>query len=126
LELDAGGHLESPNYPDDYQPNKECIWKLSVPQGYQVALKFQSFEVENHDNCVYDFVEVRDGHALDGPLVGIFCGYKIPPDIRYDCTFVCNNFKLTRIILAVQRRTNSWFDSSPMGRSKRLVSRRHS
>jgi tolkin protein len=39
------GHLESPNYPDDYQANKECIWKLTVPETYQVALKFESFEV---------------------------------------------------------------------------------
>ena len=39
------GQLESPNYPEDYQPNKECIWKITVPVGFQVALKFQSFEV---------------------------------------------------------------------------------
>jgi hypothetical protein len=39
------GQLESPNYPEDYQPNKECIWRVSVPPGFQVALKFQSFEV---------------------------------------------------------------------------------
>lgn len=30
--MDISGHLESPNYPDDYQPNKLCIWKLSVPE----------------------------------------------------------------------------------------------
>lgn len=32
IEVDISGHLESPNYPDDYQPNKLCIWKLSVPE----------------------------------------------------------------------------------------------
>ena len=42
------GQLESPNYPEDYQPNKECIWKITVPVGFQVALKFQSFEVGEH------------------------------------------------------------------------------
>lgn len=42
---DEVGHLESPNFPEDYQPNKECIWKLSVPEKFQIALKFQSFEV---------------------------------------------------------------------------------
>ena len=47
-ELDMeSGQLESPNYPEDYQPNKECIWRVSVPVGFQVALKFQSFEVRN-------------------------------------------------------------------------------
>ncbi|XP_076233982.1 tolloid-like protein 1 tolkin [Calliopsis andreniformis] len=82
VELEGTGHLESPNYPEEYQSSKECIWKLSVPQNYQVALKFQSFEIENHDNCVYDYVEVRDGHNPDSPLIGVYCGYKIPPDIK--------------------------------------------
>ena len=39
------GILSSPNYPDYYKANKECVWKISVPEGYSVALKFQSFEV---------------------------------------------------------------------------------
>ena len=39
------GQLTSPNYPDDYKPNKECIWKITVPDDYSVAVKFQSFEV---------------------------------------------------------------------------------
>ncbi|XP_050448327.1 tolloid-like protein 2 isoform X1 [Cataglyphis hispanica] len=82
VELDGIGHLESPNYPEEYQSSKECVWKLSVPNNYQVALKFQSFEIENHDNCVYDYVEVRDGHNNDSPLIGVYCGYKIPPDIK--------------------------------------------
>lgn len=82
IEVEDTGHLESPNYPDGYQSSKECVWKLSVPQNFQVALKFQSFEIENHDNCVYDYVEVRDGHNADSPLIGVYCGYKIPPDIK--------------------------------------------
>ncbi|KPJ02950.1 Tolloid-like protein 1 [Papilio xuthus] len=82
IEVDNNGHLESPNYPDDYQPNKLCIWRLSVPQDYQVALRFHSFEVENHDTCNYDKVKVRDGDSMDSPLIGMFCGHKIPPDIR--------------------------------------------
>ncbi|XP_058808349.1 protein tolkin-like [Phymastichus coffea] len=78
----AAGHLESPNYPEEYQSGKECVWRLSAPPGYQVALKFQSFEVESHDGCAYDFVEVRDGHAPEAALIGRFCGYKLPPDLR--------------------------------------------
>lgn len=41
------GQLTSPNYPDDYKSNKECIWKITVDKDYSVALKFQSFEVQN-------------------------------------------------------------------------------
>ncbi|KAK2718001.1 protein tolkin-like [Artemia franciscana] len=76
------GHLESPNYPDDYQPSKECVWKITVPADHTVALKFQSFEIENHDNCVYDYLEIRDGTEENSPLIGIFCGHKVPDDIK--------------------------------------------
>ncbi|KAK3090758.1 hypothetical protein FSP39_014380 [Pinctada imbricata] len=76
------GQLTSPNYPDDYKHNKECIWKITVEDQYSVALKFQSFEIENHDNCVYDYLEIRDGHEDNSPLIGRFCGYKIPEDIK--------------------------------------------
>ncbi|CAG9768768.1 unnamed protein product [Ceutorhynchus assimilis] len=79
--IDAEGHLESPNYPEEYHPNKECIWRITVPQNYQVALKFQSFDVENHDNCVYDYVEIRNGITLDSPIIKVFCGHKVPADI---------------------------------------------
>ncbi|XP_053679403.1 tolloid-like protein 2 [Anopheles nili] len=82
MNLESGGRLESPNYPVDYLPNKECIWRITVPKDYQVALKFQSFEVENHDSCIYDYVEVRDGGTADSRVIGVFCGYKIPPDMK--------------------------------------------
>lgn len=39
-------------------------------------------QIENHDNCVYDYLEIRDGHLPDDPLVGKFCGYKMPEDIK--------------------------------------------
>lgn len=41
------GQIQSPNYPDDYRPNKVCVWKITVAQGYHVGLTFQSFEVRN-------------------------------------------------------------------------------
>ncbi|XP_066256660.1 protein tolkin [Euwallacea similis] len=79
--IDSEGHLESPNYPEEYQPNKECIWRITVPENFQVALKFQSFDVENHDNCVYDYVEIRNGITVDSPIIKVHCGHKIPPDV---------------------------------------------
>jgi len=66
----SSGHLESPNFPEEYLPSKECIWKIRVPEGYQVSLTFSSFQIESHDTCVYDFVEVRDGNNSDSTLIG--------------------------------------------------------
>ncbi|XP_057177472.1 bone morphogenetic protein 1b isoform X1 [Triplophysa rosa] len=77
-----GGQIESPNYPDDYRPNKVCVWKIIVPQGFHVGLGFQSFEIEKHDNCAYDYLDVRDGDSESSPLLGRFCGYEKPDDIK--------------------------------------------
>ncbi|KAG7243889.1 hypothetical protein INR49_006044 [Caranx melampygus] len=76
------GQIQSPNYPDDYRPNKVCVWKISVAQGYHVGLTFQSFEIERHDSCAYDYLEVRDGNSENSPLLGRFCGYDKPDDIK--------------------------------------------
>uniref|UniRef100_A0A669F2C2 Metalloendopeptidase n=1 Tax=Oreochromis niloticus TaxID=8128 RepID=A0A669F2C2_ORENI len=76
------GQIQSPNYPDDYRPNKVCVWKISVAQGFHVGLTFQSFEIERHDSCAYDYLEVRDGISENSPLLGRFCGYDKPDDIK--------------------------------------------
>ncbi|XP_030834881.1 bone morphogenetic protein 1 homolog isoform X1 [Strongylocentrotus purpuratus] len=85
----CGGHIEresgtlqSPNYPDDYHPSKECVWLITMPANYTVGLSFQSFEIERHETCIYDYVEVRDGHEDTSPLIGRYCGYFIPDDIK--------------------------------------------
>jgi len=31
---------------------------------------------------VYDYLEIRDGHEESSPLIGRYCGYKIPDDIK--------------------------------------------
>ncbi|CAI9722917.1 1 isoform X1 [Octopus vulgaris] len=76
------GILTSPNSPDDYRPNQECVWIIIVPEGYLVGLTFQAFEIENHDNCVYDYIEILDGPDESSPFLGKFCGYKMPEEIK--------------------------------------------
>ncbi|KAM9793845.1 bone morphogenetic protein 1-like isoform 3-T3 [Syngnathus typhle] len=76
------GQIQSPNYPDEYHSNKLCVWKVRVAEGYEVGLSFQSFELESHDSCAYDYVEVRDGDSAHSPLLGRFCGYDKPDDIK--------------------------------------------
>ncbi|KAH8375151.1 hypothetical protein KR200_009003 [Drosophila serrata] len=74
--------IDSPNYPMDYMPDKECVWRITAPEHHQVALKFQSFELEKRDGCAYDFVEIRDGNSSESRLIGRFCGDKLPPNIK--------------------------------------------
>lgn len=79
LTIENGPTIESPNYPLFYLPNKNCVWRISVPLNYQVALEFQSFDLENHPNCQSDYIEVRDGDTELARLIGIFCGNTLPP-----------------------------------------------
>ncbi|XP_061871822.1 bone morphogenetic protein 1 isoform X1 [Colius striatus] len=76
------GHIQSPNYPDDYRPSKVCVWKITVSEGFHVGLTFQSFEIERHDSCAYDYLEIRDGMSESSSLIGRYCGYDKPDDIK--------------------------------------------
>uniref|UniRef100_A0A8C2U7F5 Metalloendopeptidase n=1 Tax=Coturnix japonica TaxID=93934 RepID=A0A8C2U7F5_COTJA len=76
------GQIQSPNYPDDYRPSKECIWKITVSEGFHIGISFQAFEIEWHDTCSYDYLEIRDGPTENSPLIGQFCGYEKPEDIK--------------------------------------------
>jgi len=82
IQLTRDQSIDSPNYPLDYMPDKECVWRITAPDNHQVALKFQSFELEKHDGCAYDYVEIRDGNQSDSRLIGRFCGDKLPPNIK--------------------------------------------
>ena len=39
-------------------------------------------QIERHDSCAYDYLEVRDGNSESSPLLGRFCGYDKPDDLK--------------------------------------------
>ena len=53
------GSIRSPGWPANYGHNRECTWKIQVPAGQQIMLNFTVFDMENHTNCNYDFLEIR-------------------------------------------------------------------
>ena len=52
-----------------------CGGDLNVDSGHLESPNFP-------DDCVYDFLEIRDGHEPTSPLIGVYCGYNIPEDIK--------------------------------------------
>uniref|UniRef100_A0A5S6R2C3 Metalloendopeptidase n=1 Tax=Trichuris muris TaxID=70415 RepID=A0A5S6R2C3_TRIMR len=76
------GVIENPNYPYDYTPNSDCVWYITVPEDYQVAVIFSMFQLEQHEDCIYDYVEFREGHADDGDVLAKVCGYSLPNSIK--------------------------------------------
>nr|CAD7261777.1 unnamed protein product [Timema shepardi] len=55
----ATGIIRSPNYPNGYPRNKNCVWKITAPSGQQIMLNVTDFELENHHMCYYDFLEIK-------------------------------------------------------------------
>ena len=49
--------------------------------GKNVHLSFLTFEMEDEQDCGYDFIEIFSGFDDTGPSYGRFCGNKIPPEI---------------------------------------------
>ncbi|XP_074032807.1 protein tolkin, partial [Leptinotarsa decemlineata] len=81
LLVDSLAHLDSPHYPEDYKPNENCTWRISVPENHQVAFRFHSFDLEDHDDCSYDYLEIKDGLNEDSPVLSVSCGDKLPSDV---------------------------------------------
>ena len=57
------GIIKSPG-TDEYLPNKNCEWVITVPNGQQIELIIKSFEMETHSQCRFDGLEIRNGGNL--------------------------------------------------------------
>eukprot|EP00069_Balaena_mysticetus_P019115 bmy_11964T0 len=88
-----GGHFASPNYPDSYPPNKECIYILEAAPRQRIELTFdEHYYIEPSFECRFDHLEVRDGPFGFSPLVDRYCGVKSPPLIRSTGRFMWIKF----------------------------------
>lgn len=44
-----------------YNNHLQCTWTITVPEGSQVELEFGFFDIEEHENCIFDRVQILDG-----------------------------------------------------------------
>ena len=56
---DQTGLITSPNYPNNYPHNRECVWTITANNGNQILLNITDFRLETHANCAFDFLEIR-------------------------------------------------------------------
>ncbi|KAK1174071.1 hypothetical protein AOXY_G4351, partial [Acipenser oxyrinchus oxyrinchus] len=75
------GSINSPGYPGNYPPNRDCYWTISVNPGLLITFSFGTLSLEHHDNCNYDYLEVRDGSSETDALIGKYCGSELPAPI---------------------------------------------
>ncbi|XP_062249091.1 inactive serine protease PAMR1-like [Platichthys flesus] len=67
---------------ESYPTNARCEWRVQVQRGRSIELRFSLLSLESDHTCRYDYVEVRDGHDLSSPVIGRFCGDRLPPPIK--------------------------------------------
>ncbi|XP_077992818.1 cubilin-like [Glandiceps talaboti] len=91
------GEIVSPNYPNSYPSNQECVWYLVTEDpALFIVLNFDEFHLEDEStdgHCRNDFVEVHDGHTLDSPLIGTYCGSRVPDTIVSQSKALAIKFK---------------------------------
>uniref|UniRef100_A0A4W6DZH6 CUB domain-containing protein n=1 Tax=Lates calcarifer TaxID=8187 RepID=A0A4W6DZH6_LATCA len=90
---DSEGIIISPNWPNDYAHNRQCIYLIRLPAGERVALNFTHMNLESHSNCLFDYVEVRDGRTETDPLIGKYCGSTLPAPMTSSSNFLWIRFR---------------------------------
>ena len=84
----CGGHLSATSeaktfyshakYGDsNYENREDCDWIIEAPYGKNVRVKFLSFELEDEQECSYDYVEIFAGYDDSGPSYERYCSVHV-------------------------------------------------
>nr|XP_034980310.1 CUB and sushi domain-containing protein 3-like [Zootoca vivipara] len=68
------GTVLSPDYPEGYGNNLNCIWTIISDPGSRIHLSFNDFDLESQ----FDFLAIKDGDSPDSPILGTFTGAEVP------------------------------------------------
>ncbi|XP_060100053.1 neuropilin and tolloid-like protein 1 isoform X2 [Heteronotia binoei] len=88
-----GGVFTSPNYPNKYPPDRECVYIIEAAPRQCIELHFdEKYSIEPSWECKFDHIEVRDGPFGFSPIIGRFCGEQNPPKIKSSGRFLWIKF----------------------------------
>uniref|UniRef100_A0AAZ3P372 CUB and sushi domain-containing protein 1 n=1 Tax=Oncorhynchus tshawytscha TaxID=74940 RepID=A0AAZ3P372_ONCTS len=71
------GIILSPNYPEEYGNNMNCVWLIIAESGSRIHLIFSDFEVEPQ----FDYLIVKDDGMSEPTTFGTFSGKDVPSQI---------------------------------------------
>uniref|UniRef100_A0A8C1XWD4 Discoidin, CUB and LCCL domain containing 1 n=1 Tax=Cyprinus carpio TaxID=7962 RepID=A0A8C1XWD4_CYPCA len=71
------GVLSSKNYPGTYPNNSWCEWRIHVPIGHTIVLKFGDLDMEKKD-CESDYLKVLKGSYGAENVYWEYCGGLMP------------------------------------------------
>ena len=68
------GTVLSPDYPEGYGNNLNCVWLIISEPGTRIHLAFNDFDLEPP----YDFLTIKDGDQSGATILGRFSGAEVP------------------------------------------------
>ncbi|CAH2326721.1 embryonic -like isoform X2 [Pelobates cultripes] len=72
----SADNFTTPNFPYNYPPNMNCIWKIIAPAGYKIILTINDFVLEPalENSCIYDILSIYNGLDTSTGPSQILCG----------------------------------------------------
>ncbi|KAF7246948.1 CUB and sushi domain-containing protein 3, partial [Varanus komodoensis] len=83
------GTILSPGYPEPYDNNLNCVWKITVPEGAGIQVQVISFATEHN----WDSLDFYDGADNNAPRLGSYSGTTIPPVLNSTSNNLYLNFQ---------------------------------
>ena len=78
----TSGVVSSPNFPNNYGANRNCLWTIIVPPGYRVQFTIQWLGIEDHrysrrpGSCGDDSITISEYRGNYTNDVKVLCGCK--------------------------------------------------
>ena len=91
----SSGQISTPKFGSmNYSANFNWEWYLLAPEGHQIQIKFESFELKQSDDCQNDYLEITEAYFQDpnnpirirevsgAVLARPMCGTNLPREIH--------------------------------------------
>lgn len=122
----SSGQISTPKFGlKKYPANFNWEWYLIAPEGHQIRIKFESFELEQSEHCQNDYLEIREAYSQHPTLAilgiqGVFgavlarpmCGTDSPKEIHSAGNMVWVHFNSDSNATTTYKGFNATFTSS--------------
>ncbi|GCB63420.1 hypothetical protein scyTo_0000154 [Scyliorhinus torazame] len=71
------GIVLSPNYPEEYGNNMNCVWLIIAEPASRIHLIFNDFDIEPQ----FDYLTIKDDGTADSAVLGTFSGDVVPSQL---------------------------------------------
>ena len=75
--------IESEGFPSSYPIDTDCLWRIKLPEGYHIVIRFHSFGLRLSDptrECA-DYLDIME-NGKETTFKGRYCGSQSPGEVR--------------------------------------------